>query len=363
MKKILLSWMVLIMMLCTLCACDTTNGQAPSDGEGTASGVASATPDAPVSVAPSDLPGVPSSTPSNVPTGTPVSDPTASPTQRPALGSVATLYQLDDSHYDWQMMSYVIQTKENKLIVIDGGYTHNGDDLVKFLKTLDGVGNVPVIDAWFFTHCHEDHTDAFSALMAEATPRIQVKHVYYNFPSKSFMQSYEPKVLEKVYPNFMAGIGKLNQNQVHVVKVGDVITVGSVSVEVLLTPDEKITQNPINESSVVYRMEIAGQSILFLGDLGPNSRARLVDGCDKNKLLSDVVQMAHHGNHGLPTSAYRKIKPKVCLWPTPNYLWKDDAVKGYDTMTLYNFMVNTLKVNQHLVAKDGVQSLAFPFEV
>ena len=35
--------------------------------------------------------------------------------------------------------------------------------------------------------------------------------------------------------------------------------------------------------------------------------------------------MAHHGQDGVEMDVYRVIKPEICLWPTPDWLW--DNVK------------------------------------
>ena len=41
--------------------------------------------------------------------------------------------------------------------------------------------------------------------------------------------------------------------------------------------------------------------------------------------------MAHHGQWGVNFNMYKLIMPKICLWPTPDWLWNNDNGEGYGT--------------------------------
>ena len=293
--------------------------------------------------------------------------PSAVPSPPPSLAPEITappeginvLYQLNDYS---QMMSYVIRTKNNKLIIIDGGYDRNGKDLVQLAKTLTEQ-EVPEIEAWLMTHVHEDHVDAFSEIMSKKTPALNVKQIYYNFPSRNFVEKYAESTLE-TYDKFTKAAAKFTDNQITIVQTGDTYTIDGINIEVMLTPDESITENPINESSVVYRLTIDGQTVLFLGDAAQAAGTRLLK-TYKDDLSSDVVQMAHHGSHGVAKSVYKQINPKVCLWPTPKWLWENDSGEGYnsgphETILVYEYVRDKVGVQKHYIAKDGIQILEFP---
>lgn len=272
---------------------------------------------------------------------------------------VNVLYQLNDYS---QMMSYVLRTKNNKLIIIDGGYERNGKDLVALAKTLTGE-KTPEIEAWFMTHVHEDHVDAFSKILSQRTPELNVKHIYYNFPSRNFVKKYAESTLE-TYDKFAEASTKFTEEQITIVQTGDTYTIDGICIEVLLTPDESITENAINESSVVYRFTIDGQTVLFLGDAAQAAGTRLLK-MYKDNIAADVVQMAHHGSHGVAKSIYKRINPKVCLWPTPKWLWENDSGDGYnsgphETILVYEYVRDKIGVQKHYVAKDGIQILEFP---
>lgn len=82
------------------------------------------------------------------------------------------------------------------------------------------------------------------------------------------------------------------------------------------------------------------------------------------QLPSDYVQMAHHGQRGVSELFYRCVKPSGCFWPTPDWLWANDAGKGYDTgpwetVRVREWMHN-LNVQHHYVMATGLQQIDAP---
>ncbi|MBR5500288.1 MAG: hypothetical protein IKV74_02030, partial [Clostridia bacterium] len=181
------------------------------------------------------------------PTVVPTQSPTNAPTQSPILDEKAVLYQIPGK-YDVSM-AYVIQTSDNKIIVMDGGeanvdkYNDTREDFLQLVQSITGE-QVPTIDAWFITHCHRDHIGVFNELLKGSNPQCKVKNVYYNFPSRDWM--LQQNVLS-TYEGFMNALK--NCDNAVVVQLGDVIPVGNVSMEVMLVPDPSITSNGVNESS------------------------------------------------------------------------------------------------------------------
>ena len=118
----------------------------------------------------------------------------------------------------------------------------------------------------------------------------------------------------------------------------------------------EITNNAFNNSSMVIKMNLEKSSILFLGDTGEESGDKLLN-TQKDKLKSDIVQVAHHGQRGAKESLYQEIKPTICLWPTPKWLWDNDNGGGKDsgqwkTLETRAWM-EKLGVKKNIVEKDG----------
>ena len=79
---------------------------------------------------------------------------------------------------DGQMMGCVIQTIDKKTIVIDGGTRGDSEQLMDFiLEKADAH-----VDAWFFTHPHQDHLGAFCNIFKNMVG-ITVDKIYHHFPT------------------------------------------------------------------------------------------------------------------------------------------------------------------------------------
>jgi ribosomal protein S18 acetylase RimI-like enzyme len=87
-------------------------------------------------------------------------------------------------------MSYVIHTKDNKFIIIDGGTENDTAYLLEFLSNIEGYDNT--IDGWILTHAHPDHINAFTDIIVNYNDNINIKSIYYNFPDAEFIKKYEP---------------------------------------------------------------------------------------------------------------------------------------------------------------------------
>ena len=76
-----------------------------------------------------------------------------------------------------------------------------------------------------------------------------------------------------------------------------------------------------------------------------------------DRLKADIVQMAHHGQNGVDKKVYMAVAPRICLWPTPQWLWDNDNGDGYDSgawRTLETRQwIEELGVERNYVVKDG----------
>lgn len=261
-----------------------------------------------------------------------------------------------------QMMSFVIETADDKIIVIDGGAFGDGDYLLKTLREVSGQQK-PSVDAWFLTHPHTDHIGAIVSLLRACPEDFEIKKLYYNFPSRQFLAKYDynPAVHEidcfyEVMPLVASACETITQ--------GDVYQIGEAKFEVLYTTDASITENVYNNSSAVLRMTLGGQTVLFLADLGIEAGNKLVK-LYGTALHSDFVQMAHHGQNGVEKEVYEAAAPKACLWCTPQWLWDNDAGKGYNTHEWKTIIVQgwmqELGVKHHFANKDGDFDLRLPY--
>lgn len=248
-----------------------------------------------------------------------------------------------------QMMGYIIKTSENKVIVIDGGTTEDASNLEKHISEL---GNK--VDVWFVTHPHSDHAGAIKKIIEET--EIPIGKIYYTMNEIQWYQQYAP---ERAYEaeEFKSAIQNERVKAItEEVTLNQIINIDFIKCEILGIKNPEITNNAINNSSMVIKMNLPKTSILFLADTGVESGDKLLN-TQKDKLKSDIVQVAHHGQNGAKESLYQAIQPSICLWPTPEWIWNNDNGEGENTGPWTTFetrsWMENLKVKQNIIEKDG----------
>ena len=249
-----------------------------------------------------------------------------------------------------QMMGYLIKTKQGKVIAIDGGTVADTENFIKNVNDLGGK-----IDIWFITHPHKDHAGVLNSVI-EQNIDLNIEKIYYTANDLSWYLEYDP---ERAYEaeNFYKTINNSKiKDKVEEVALNQIINIDNVSFEIIGVKNPEITVNPFNNSSMVIKLKVNEKQVLFLADTGAESGKKLLE-TQGDKLKSDIVQMAHHGQDGVTEEVYKKINPKICLWPTPDWLWDNDPGTGYNTgpyktIETRNWM-ETLNVKQNIIAKDG----------
>ena len=112
-----------------------------------------------------------------------------------------------------------------------------------------------------------------------------------------------------------------------------------------------------NEISLVLRVFIEGQSILFCADA--YFKASRLEERYGNYLKSDILQVTHHGFNGGSNEGYSLVAPKVCLVPVSEELF-------YGYMGYYRdenkLLIYGLDVQEILTGSHGDVVLTLPYE-
>ena len=253
-----------------------------------------------------------------------------------------------------QMMSYVLKTDNGKIIVIDGGNAGDAPYLANFLKEL---GNH--VDAWFITHAHSDHLNALREILNNPG-ELQIKGIYGSLSSQAWMDTVGSKDEQNTLRSFNKVLEQSGR-AMEELTLGQTMEVDGVRIEVLGIRNEEIRSNPVNNSSLVLRIEDDDKSILFLADLGVEGGNKLLESPLADRLHTDYVQMAHHGQAGVNEAFYQHVNPTYCLWPTPKWLWDNDNGGGknsgpWRTLEVRAWM-DKLSIKKHYVMCDGIQKI------
>jgi beta-lactamase superfamily II metal-dependent hydrolase len=252
-----------------------------------------------------------------------------------------------------QNMSYVLRSSTGEVIVVEGGNPGDADYLEAFLARAGGR-----VHAWFLSHPHVDHVGAIQTILRRG--RIVVDRIYGSLPDLAWARRFEASRARELSSLLVAldATGRV----VDEARLGDRLDVGGLHLDVLGVRNPEIVSNAINNSSLVLRVSASNRSILFLGDLGLEGGQKLLLSPLAGRLTSDVVQMAHHGQAGVSRLFYAAVRPQICLWPTPKWLWDNDAGRGPGTGKWLTQVVRAemdqLGVARHLVAWQGLEHLS-----
>lgn len=252
-----------------------------------------------------------------------------------------------------QMMGYGIKTINGKIIIIDGGTQEDATQLEEYITNNGGK-----VDAWFITHPHIDHSGAFEVI--SKNENIQIDKIYMSITDKDWYITNEPSRKIDIDEFFNIIESENIKQKIIQPEIGDIIKIDNITAEILGIKNDEITANAINNSSMVIKMKVNNKKILFLGDTGVESSEKLIKNQGKN-LKADIVQVAHHGQNGATEELYKIVKPEICLWPTPVWLWENNSNGQEDsgpwkTKETRKWMED-LKVKYNYVAKDGPQDI------
>lgn len=252
-----------------------------------------------------------------------------------------------------QMMGYAIKTINGKIIIIDGGTQEDAGQLENYI-----IENGGEVDVWFITHPHIDHAGAFEII--SQNEKIKIDQIYMSITDKEWYITNEPSRETDINEFFKVIEDEKIASKIIQPQINDIIKIDNVTAKILGIKNIEITNNAINNSSMVIKMQVNQKEILFLGDTGKESSEKLIKNQGKN-LKADIVQMAHHGQAGATEELYEIVKPEICLWPTPDWLWDNiaDGIKDagpYKTKETREWMEN-LNVKQNYVAKDGIKNI------
>jgi len=222
-----------------------------------------------------------------------------------------------------QMFGTVFVSPSGRVAVIDGGNYPDGANLSTVLKSYGGH-----VDFWLITHAHEDHYGALAAMLEQEKPGgITIGKLGFAFPDKAWTDKAEPASVPH-RARFEAALARHPELETVRLKKGMCFDLGNGwTFEALNDYDLNLKVPNINDTSICLSVKAGGRSWLVTGDVAVQAGHRLVKELGA-RLEHEFVFMAHHGQMGADKSFYAAIKPKVAIWPTPDWLWENDTGKG-----------------------------------
>ncbi len=223
--------------------------------------------------------------------------------------------------------SYLIRTKNDKLIVVDGGEINDADFLLEYIMKY-GNGKV---NYWYITHPHSDHVGALCELLGREDCNIEVENLYYSFNELKWYEQYDKRGYESEKLMYETLENPKIINKISCTK-NQVVDMDNIKCEIIRIANPEVTNSDNgNDSSMIFKMTAVDvdKSIIFLGDGFNYTSKELLE--EPEKLKSYAVQMAHHGQNGVKKEVYDAIAPKLCFFNAPKWLYDNDNGGGYNS--------------------------------
>ena len=199
----------------------------------------------------------------------------------------------------------LIITPKNKSILIDGGGSEFSDFNVgkNILMPYLLNRNITTIDYMIFSHFDSDHCQGLLYVLEN----MKVKNIIIG-------KQYEKT---ENYKKFVEIVRK-NNKKVLAVDAGNRINIEKGIYFDILWPSSKemISENAINNNSLVCKLVSNNISVLFTGDIEAVAEKSILNAYKNNlnMIKSDYLKVAHHGSKTSSTVEFlNAVKPKVAI--------------------------------------------------
>ena len=284
----------------------------------------------------------------------PVTAETYSVVCTPSVTQLALSYTADNTNG----MGYIVRLSDGSFIIYDGGFTADSETVMSALKRLNVTGDKPHIRMWLLTHMHGDHYQAFIKFSSDYAKEVNLDYLAHNVAHPLYDVDY-PTVYTKGSIN--TALSRFTGTKHLKLHAGSVLRFADAEIEILLTQEELypslLSLTYTNDTSVVSRLKLGGQTVLFPGDMQTLGSDVLV-AIYGNYLKSDIVQIAHHGSikHSATREFYEHVAPKWAFFP--------GSLSRYNTNSssdVNRYLIREAGIKQIFVADNGDRTLNLPF--
>ena len=225
-------------------------------------------------------------------------------------------------------MCLLLQCPDHSFFVVDSGHYfqfNDNDRLHKFMRERTPAGQKIVINGWLITHSHTDHVAKLMDFLRYNCDDVVIEGFYWNLIDDDYdLPCWDRE--ERAFNTILRQmLNRLTDIPKYKLQAGQRFYIRNLCFDVLCTHEDVYPQKieDFNDSSVVVSVEVDGCRILIPGDASAKESA-VLEARYGEALKSDIVQIAHHGHHGLSENAYRLIDADLCVFPiTEIKFWEE----------------------------------------
>lgn len=229
-----------------------------------------------------------------------------------------------------QSMIYTISDWEGHLVIVDGGWRVDAEQLYEVIAAHGGH-----VDAWILTHPHPDHIGAFNEIIENKPVTIDQIYAapidYEDYKEKAnWWDGFEE------YEKFLSLTADMDN--VTYVAENDVYDICGLEMDVYYTYNQEILErvgslDPCNDGGMIFELSGAENSMLFLADVGALLSDYVIEH-HGDALVADYVQMGHHGFGGSSEDLLSLVEPKAAFFDSPDSIVEDPQYHVYEKVDL-----------------------------
>ena len=198
--------------------------------------------------------------------------------------------------------SFVIQLKNGHFIISDGGVGMMLPYLLDYLGGLVPEGQKPVVEAWFFTHPHDDHMGVMTAFTEhpEYASRVVVNGIYYNMlganaNAKDGGAAKNSSMIK--YGSSSLKSEKGMKPEIYRIQTGQRYYFNDITIDITFTQEQIVPDTyfaDANEASTWCMVTIEEQRILMVGDADKGAMKNVMRTYSSEYLSVDILTSFHH---------------------------------------------------------------------
>ena len=265
--------------------------------------------------------------------------------------------------------SFIIQLKNGRFVVHDGGGAADAPYLVEYLESLTPGDEKPVIEAWFISHAHNDHYGAVWEIGSNEKyqNRLVVNGFYFTEPnlqgvSLELSASQSVGVCRMVNKAFKSENGEVPE--LYRPQIGQRYYFNDIYIDVPLTaeqlPYDSYDSSDLNDTSIWLMHHIEGQKFLLSGDTNNVGMRKAMKLYDESYFDMEVMAVFHHGINVYDYfTNYCDVKTLLYTSFRAGSVWSDGSWKEAKEAN------ETLRqsVEEYYHRGDGTVVLDFPYKV
>ncbi len=219
-----------------------------------------------------------------------------------------------------ETLSYMIKTKNNNIIMIDGGNKEDAQHLEEVLLENGGV-----VDRWFITLAHEQNFGAFKEIVQNGN--VEIRNIYVSLNSNEWYEKNDPEnfVAISEFSDFLFN-DELREKVIDVPDKYEIL-IDDLFISILNIKNEKFDGIYAGyNQSMVIKVDNTYKSIIFMGNIA-NDAAKYFKDHNLDQIDCDAVQISNNN--------VQKVNDEIYKMMTPQYLFISTSENTRNSANIY----------------------------